>query len=163
MKRYFEEHPTIRGFAIIAVIALVVVLLSLQATLVSLFLLARIAFFLAAAFFIYLVWRDRRADIAVWPRRAYVAFYGAALVAVVAFGYYVLKMDAIVAFWLAYILTRPVGASFGDLFSQPRQYGGLGFGSVVTSYIFLAGIVAVVVYMTFSHDGEEDPGRRDGD
>jgi hypothetical protein len=91
VKRYFEEHPTIRGFAIIAVIALVVVALKLQATLVSLFLLARIAFFLAAAFFIYLVWRERRADIAVWPRRAYVAFYGAALVAVVAFGYYVLN------------------------------------------------------------------------
>ena len=91
MKRYFEEHPTIRGFAIIVVIALVIVALSLQATLVSLFLLARIAFFLAAAFFIYLVWRERRADIAVWPRRAYVAFYGAAVVAVVAFGYYVLN------------------------------------------------------------------------
>ena len=65
--------------------------LSLQATLVSLFLLARIAFFLAIAFFIYLVWRERRSDIAVWPRRAYVAFYGAAIVMVVAFGYYILN------------------------------------------------------------------------
>jgi hypothetical protein len=91
VKRYFEDHPTIRGFAIIALIALVVVALSLQATLVSLFLLARIAFFLAIAFFIYLVWRERRSDIAVWPRRAYVAFYGAALVMVVAVGYYILN------------------------------------------------------------------------
>ena len=65
--------------------------LSLQPTLVSLFLLARIAFFLAIAFFIYLVWRERRGDIAVWPRRAYVAFYGAALVMVVAVGYYILN------------------------------------------------------------------------
>ena len=91
MKRYLEDHPTVRGFAIIAAIALVVVVLSLQATLVSLFLLARIAFFLAIAFFIYLFWRERRGDIAVWPRRAYIAFYGAAIVAVVAFGYYILN------------------------------------------------------------------------
>jgi uncharacterized membrane protein YhhN len=98
VRRYFEEHPTLRGFAIIALIAVVVVALSLQPTLTALFLLARIAFFLAAAFFIYLMWRERRSDIAVWPRRAYGAFYGAALVAVVAFGYYVLNgasgMDA---------------------------------------------------------------------
>jgi hypothetical protein len=91
VKRYLEDHPTVRGFAIIAAIALVVVVLSLQATLVSLFLLARIAFFLAIAFFIYLFWRERRSDIAVWPRRAYVAFYGAAIVMVVAFGYYSLN------------------------------------------------------------------------
>jgi uncharacterized membrane protein YhhN len=91
VRRYFSDHPTIRGFAIIAAIALVVVALSLQATLVSLFLLARIAFFLAIAFFIYLVWRERRSDIAVWPRRAYVAFYGAALVIIVAVGYYILN------------------------------------------------------------------------
>jgi hypothetical protein len=90
VKRYLEEHPTVRGFAIIALIAAVVVALSLQPTLAALFLLARIAFFLAIAFFIYLVWRERRADIAVWPRRAYAAFYGAAIVMVVAFGYYVL-------------------------------------------------------------------------
>jgi hypothetical protein len=90
VKRYLDDHPTIRGFAIIAVIAAVVVALSLQPTLAALFLLARIAFFLAAAFFIYLVWRERRSDIAVWPRRAYAAFYGAAVVMVVAFGYYVL-------------------------------------------------------------------------
>jgi uncharacterized membrane protein len=91
VKRYFEEHPTVRGFAIIAAIALVVVALSLQAALVSLFLLSRIAFFLAIAFFIYLVWRERRSDIALWPRRALVAFYGAAAVILVAFGYYILN------------------------------------------------------------------------
>ena len=98
MKRYFDDHPTLRGFAIIALIAVVVVALSLQPTLTALFLLARIAFFLALAFFIYLFWRERREDIAVWPRRAYAAFYGAAIVMVVAFGYYVLNgasgMDA---------------------------------------------------------------------
>ncbi len=57
----------------------------------GLFLLARIAFFLAIAFFIYLVWRERREDIAVWPRRAYVAFYGAAILAVAALAVYFLR------------------------------------------------------------------------
>ena len=90
MRRYFGDHPTVRGFVIIAAIALVIVGLSLQPTLAALFILARIAFFLAIAFFIYLVWRERRGDIAVWPRRAYVAFYGAAVVMVVAVGYYIL-------------------------------------------------------------------------
>ena len=87
--RWLSEHPTVRGFLIIAVIAAVVVALSLQPTLAAVFLLARIAFFLAIAFFVYLMWRDRREDIAVWPRRAYVAFYGAAILAVVTFGVYV--------------------------------------------------------------------------
>ena len=86
-----SEHPTLRGFLIIAAIAAVVVALSLQPTLAALFLLVQIAFFLAIAFFIYLVWRERRGDIAVWPRRAYVAFYGAAILMVVAVGYYIVK------------------------------------------------------------------------
>jgi len=88
MRRFFSEHPTLRGFLIIAAIAGIVVALSLQPTLAALFLLARIAFFLAIAFFIYLVWRERREDIALWPRRAYLAFYGAAVLAVAALGVY---------------------------------------------------------------------------
>jgi uncharacterized membrane protein YhhN len=89
--RWLSEHPTARGFLIIAAIAAVVVALSLQPTLTALFLLVRIAFFLAIAFFVFLMWRERRDDIAVWPRRAYVAFYGAAVLAVVTFGVYVLR------------------------------------------------------------------------
>jgi len=88
VRRYLSDHPTLRGFLIIAAIAAIIVALSLQSTLVGLFLLARIAFFLAIAFFIYLVWRERREDIAVWPRRAYVAFYGAAILAVAALAVY---------------------------------------------------------------------------
>ena len=64
-------------------------------------------------------------------------------------------MDGILAFWLAYILTRPLGASLGDLFSQPAQYGGIGFGPTITSFIFLALIAATVVYMTITHDGDD--------
>lgn len=88
MREFFSEHPTLRGFLIIAVIAAVIVALSLQPTLAALYLLASIAFFLAIAFFIYLVWRERREDIALWPRRAYLAFYGAAVLAVVTLGVY---------------------------------------------------------------------------
>ncbi|MFD1942071.1 hypothetical protein [Paradevosia shaoguanensis] len=79
----------------------------------------------------------------------------ALIIGVIAFGYFVLRIDAVLSFWLAYILTRPLGASFGDLLSQPMEYGGLGLGTVVTSFIFLAAIVAIVVYMSFTGRGGE--------
>ena len=53
-------NPTLRGFLVIALIAVVIVVLQLETTLTALFLLARIAFFLAIAYFVYLMWRDRR-------------------------------------------------------------------------------------------------------
>ena len=81
-------NPTLRGFLILALIALVIVVLQLEQTLAALLILARIAFLLAIAFFVYLMWRERRADIAVWPRRAMLTFYGAALLAVADIGAY---------------------------------------------------------------------------
>ncbi|MBN9138694.1 MAG: hypothetical protein J0I92_21935 [Phyllobacterium sp.] len=71
-----------------------------------------------------------------------------AIIALVAVGYFVFHLNAVVAFWLAYIFTRPLGASFGDFLSQPMEYGGLGFGTIITSLIFLGCIIAIVVYMT---------------
>jgi uncharacterized membrane protein YhhN len=91
VRAFLSDHPTLRGFLIIAAIAAVIVALSLEPTLAALYLLASIAFFLAIAFFVYLVWRERRADIALWPRRAYVAFYGAAVLAVAAIGVYIVR------------------------------------------------------------------------
>lgn len=79
-------NPTLRGFLIIGVVAAVIVVLQLQATLTALFILARIAFLLAIAFFVYLLWRERRSDIATWPQRAQFAFYGAAVVIVADIG-----------------------------------------------------------------------------
>jgi hypothetical protein len=76
-------NPFVRGLIVVGLIALVVVVLQLQATLTALFLLAQIAFFLAIAFFVYLVWRERRSDIESWSTRARVAFYGAAALIVV--------------------------------------------------------------------------------
>jgi small-conductance mechanosensitive channel len=81
-------NPTVRGFLIIIAIVAVIVVLQLESTLVALTILARVAFLLAIAFFVFLVWRERRAEIAVWPRRASVAFYGAALLAVLDIGVY---------------------------------------------------------------------------
>src|SRR4029078_2561256 len=59
-----------------------------------------------------------------------------------------LGLNAILAFWIAYILTRPLGASIGDYRPQPRADGGLGLGTTVTSVIFLLTILAVVIYLS---------------
>jgi uncharacterized membrane-anchored protein len=77
------------------------------------------------------------------------------VIALIAFAYYVLKLDGILAFWLAYILTRPLGASIGDLLSQPVEYGGLGFGTTLTSVIFLGCILVLVLYMTLKNDVDQ--------
>lgn len=72
-------NPTVRGFLIIGAIALTVVVLNLYNVLASLAILMRIAFLLAIAFFFYLMWRERREQIAVWPAHARIALYGAAI------------------------------------------------------------------------------------
>ncbi len=77
------------------------------------------------------------------------------IIASITLGYYALELDAILAFWIAYIFTRPLGASFGDLLSQPKEYGGMGLGTILTSAIFLAAIVGIVIYMTSTHEGRE--------
>jgi len=73
-----------------------------------------------------------------------------AAIAIVAFAHFSFKLNAILAFWIAYILTRPLGASIGDYLAQPTGEGGLGLGTVVTSLIFLSTILALVVYLTRS-------------
>jgi uncharacterized membrane-anchored protein len=70
------------------------------------------------------------------------------LIAIVASGYYYFRINAVLAFWLAYILTRPLGASMGDLLSQPAKNGGFGLGTVETSMLFLSIIVSLVIYLS---------------
>ena len=72
----------------------------------------------------------------------------AGVIGVVAVAHYKLGMNAVLSFWLAYILTRPLGASIGDFLSQARADGGLGLGTVGTSAIFLTAILGVVTYLT---------------
>jgi uncharacterized membrane-anchored protein len=74
----------------------------------------------------------------------------AAAIAAVTIAHYRFKLGPVLAFWLAYILTRPLGASIGDLMSQPRSNGGLALGTTGTSVIFLATILALVVYLTIT-------------
>jgi len=69
------------------------------------------------------------------------------VIAAVAVAHYRFKLNAVLAFWIAYILTRPLGASMGDLLSQARSVGGLGLGTTVTSIIFLLAILVVVVFL----------------
>jgi uncharacterized membrane-anchored protein len=82
--------------------------------------------------------------------------FGVVIMAIV-IAYYAPRMNGVVAFWLAYIFTRPLGASFGDLLSQPRDYGGLGFGTTLTSLLFLMVILVTVFRMTVNADLRDDP------
>jgi len=86
--KFFADRPTLRGFLIIALIVLAVVLLNLYTAVLAIGMLLRIAFFLAIAFFIYLVWRERRGDIETWSTRERLVFYGSALLIVAAIGIY---------------------------------------------------------------------------
>ncbi len=73
----------------------------------------------------------------------------ATAIALVTAAHFRLRMGAILAFWLAYILTRSLGASIGDLMSQSDpQFGGLGLEATTTSDIFLGLILTMVVYLT---------------
>jgi uncharacterized membrane-anchored protein len=71
------------------------------------------------------------------------------LIALVTLAYY-FGGNAVLTFWIAYILTRPLGASFGDLLSQAQFYGGLGLGTIVTSAVFLAIIIALVARLSIA-------------
>jgi uncharacterized membrane-anchored protein len=85
----------------------------------------------------------------------------AGVIAVIAIIHYVIKgvlsvehkmqsQNAVLAFWLVYILTRPLGASIGDYLSQIRDDGGLGLGTTITSFVFLGAILITVIYLTIT-------------
>lgn len=79
------------------------------------------------------------------------AFIFGTLIAITVAGYYYFRMNAVLAFWIAYILTRPLGASIGDLLAQPAKYGGLGWGTTGTSMVFLSIIASLVIYLSLKH------------
>lgn len=72
----------------------------------------------------------------------------AAAIAVTALARWVLKANAIACFWVAYVLTRPLGAACGDLLSQPLANGGLGLGTVTTSVVFAITITGAIAYLS---------------
>lgn len=69
--------------------------------------------------------------------------------------FYQRGINPVLTFWLAYILTRPLGASLGDLLSQSHNYGGAGLGTIHTSIAFLTVIIALVTWVTFEGDRTE--------
>ncbi len=88
-------------------------------------------------------------------------FLFAGVIALITIAHYVIKgvlhaehkmqsPNAVLGFWLAYILTRPLGASIGDYLSQARTDGGLGLGTTITSVIFLGAILITVIYLTMT-------------
>ena len=82
------------------------------------------------------------------------------IIAAIAFAHYVLNVNAVLTFWLAYIMTRPLGASIGDEMSQnSHKYGGLGLGTTGTSYVFLGCILALVVYLSITKRDQTPPER----
>jgi uncharacterized membrane-anchored protein len=79
------------------------------------------------------------------------------LIAAIAVAHLRFGLDAILAFWLAYILTRPLGASIGDFLSQAHSNGGLGLGSTGTSAVFLATILGLVTYLAITKRDQTPP------
>lgn len=86
--KFLSDRPTLRGFLIIGLIAVAVVALNQYTALAAISMLMRIAFFLAVAFFIFLMWRERRGEIESWSTRERLVFYGSALLVVAAIGLY---------------------------------------------------------------------------
>ena len=95
---------------------------------------------------------------------AWSALIYAGAIALVALAHYRFHLNAVLAFWVAYVITRPLGASIGDLLSQPKvpnladdptAQKGLGLGTTATSWIFLGAILLVVIYMTIDQRRRE--------
>jgi uncharacterized membrane-anchored protein len=70
------------------------------------------------------------------------------IIAAITVSYFYFKMNPVLAFWLAYVLTRPFGASVGDLLSQPATNGGYGLGTTGTSILFLSIITSLIIYLS---------------
>ena len=85
----------------------------------------------------------------------------AGLIVLVALAHFFTSLPGAVLFWAAYVLTRPLGASLGDLLSQSSGKGGLGFGSFGTSLLFLAAIAVLIAYLSLNPQKEVIPVRAD--
>jgi len=82
----------------------------------------------------------------------------ALIIAAIAVAHLRFGLNAILAFWIAYIVTRPLGASLGDYLSQPASAGGLGLGTTGTSALFLTAILAVVSFLTLTKKDRSEIG-----
>ncbi|MFF4501121.1 hypothetical protein [Streptomyces sp. NPDC001401] len=94
-----------------------------------------------------------RMDLGYWIS----AVLFALAIAAVAVARFALGLNAVWSFWIAYVLTRPLGASVGDYLSQPTGDGGLGLGTVVTSALFLTVILGLVVFLVITRKDVTKP------
>ncbi|HEY8720547.1 hypothetical protein [Pengzhenrongella sp.] len=91
----------------------------------------------------------------------------AGLILAVAIAHRRFGLGAVLSFWIAYVLTRPLGASLGDYLSQPKADGGLALGTIVTSALFLVTILALVVFLAVTRKDvtaptvESDPAEKE--
>jgi uncharacterized membrane-anchored protein len=92
---------------------------------------------------------------------AWSALLFATAIGIIAVAHFRFGLNAVFAFWAAYVLTRPLGASLGDLLSQSTGKGGLGFGSFGTSLLFLAAIAVLIAYLSLNPQKEVIPVRAD--
>ena len=77
----------------------------------------------------------------------------------VVLAYYFTKISRVILFWIAFVLTRPFGATFGDLLTKSKEKGGLGYGTVGASLILLGLLVALIIYETI-HLKKTAPGSK---
>jgi len=68
------------------------------------------------------------------------------ILAVVVLAHYFTKLSTILLFWVAFVLTRPFGATFGDLLTKTHEKGGLGFGTQGSSLILFSMLVVLIIY-----------------
>ncbi|MEO7971244.1 MAG: hypothetical protein ABI698_08095 [bacterium] len=73
------------------------------------------------------------------------------LLALVVLVYYFTKVNRVMLFWIAFVLTRPFGATFGDVLTKPIERGGLNLGTIGSSLVLGAILVTFIVYTAIKH------------
>jgi len=68
-----------------------------------------------------------------------------------------LGLNGVVAFWMAYVVTRPLGASFADYISKPRNISGIGFGDGPTAVVFAVAVLVLVLYLAVARPDIQQP------
>jgi uncharacterized membrane-anchored protein len=94
---------------------------------------------------------SEKLDLGYW--RSALLFGG--LIALVVFARLVVKLNEVAAFWIAYVLTRPLGASIGDYLTAPTADGGLGIATNAVTAVFITTIVALVIYFTYQQHSQD--------
>jgi uncharacterized membrane-anchored protein len=82
------------------------------------------------------------------------------LILIPALAWWKFHLNSILAFWMAYVLTRPLGASFADYISKPQNIGGLNFGDGPTALVFAVAVFVLVVSLAIARPDIQQPTNR---